>query len=81
MRTPDFTNQFKRDLVLIYQKPDADTLRLARLSLRTQLVIGRQHPAHAGLPMGDPGGILGGSLSVGGLRPCKARSINHSSRR
>jgi mRNA-degrading endonuclease YafQ of YafQ-DinJ toxin-antitoxin module len=41
MRTPDYTSQFKRDdkrdLVLIYPKPNADSLRLVRLGSHSEL--------------------------------------------
>lgn len=41
MRTPDYTGQFKRDynrdFVLIYQKPDVQTLRLVRLGSHAEL--------------------------------------------
>jgi mRNA interferase YafQ len=43
MRTPDYTSQFKRDykrdLVLIYPKPDADSLRLVRLGSHSELEL------------------------------------------
>jgi mRNA-degrading endonuclease YafQ of YafQ-DinJ toxin-antitoxin module len=41
MRTPDYTSQFKRDdkrdLGLIYQKPNADSLRLVRMGSHSEL--------------------------------------------
>ena len=41
MRTIEWTSQFKRDykrdLVLIYQKPDVQTLRLVRLGSHAEL--------------------------------------------
>ena len=37
MRTIERTGQFKRDLILLYQKPDAGTLRLVRLGSHSQL--------------------------------------------
>jgi mRNA interferase YafQ len=40
MRTIKQTSSFKRDLVLIYRKPDPDTLQLVRLGSHAKLGIG-----------------------------------------
>jgi mRNA interferase YafQ len=37
MRTIERSSAFKPDLLLIYRKPDVDTLRLARLGSHSEL--------------------------------------------
>lgn len=39
MRTIDRSSVFKPDLVLIYRKPDADILRLARLGWHSEVFV------------------------------------------